>query len=115
MATWEFHCVAVAHPALDRCLRNQSLFYVLSEGIKSSVQYISTKSVRSYVLAFLHLVVEYLYWISNETRTTYLSVAIGRAALWVFLAINRHKAAASMQFLEGTAQGLNSQNCEVTD
>ena len=91
--TREFLCPAVSRSGLDRCLRRHGVGNL--HALKPTTPQEPHKTFKSYEPGYLHMDVKYLPQMADETRRSYLFVAIDRATRWVFVAIKKDKTAAS--------------------
>ena len=93
--TREFLCPAASRSGLDRCLRRHGVGNL--HALKPVTPKEPHKAFKSYVPGYLLMDVKYLPQMADETRRSYLFVAIDRATRWVFVAIKPHKTAASVK------------------
>ncbi len=89
----EFICAKVSRSGLDRCLRRHgvgSLKALLPEQPKEPA-----KAFKAYEPGYVHIDVKYLPQMADQSRRSYLFVAIDRATRWVFVQIRPTKSAAN--------------------
>ena len=91
--TREFICDTVSRSGLDRCLRRHGVGNL--NALKPAAPKQPHKSFKSYEPGYLHMDVKYLPQMQDQSRRSYLFVAIDRATRWVFVRILRDKTAAS--------------------
>ena len=91
--TREFLCREVSRSGLDRCLHRHGVGKL--HALKPSTPKEPYKTFKSYEPGYLHMDVKYLPQMADQTRRSYLFVAIDRATRWVFVAIKNDKTAAS--------------------
>ena len=91
--TREFICDTVSRSGLDRCLRRHGVGNL--NALKPAAPKQPHKSFKSYEPGYLHMDVKYLPQMQDQSRRSYLFVAIDRATRWVFVQIKRDKTAAS--------------------
>ena len=91
--TREFLCPAVSRSGLDRCLRRHGVGNLnVLKPVKPKEPH---KAFKAYEPGYLHMDVKYLPQMANESKRSYLFVAIDRATRWVYVAIKSDKTAAS--------------------
>lgn len=93
--TREFICDRVSRSGLDRCLRRHGVGNL--NALKPAVPKQVHQPFKSYEPGYLHMDVKYLPQMQEQSRLSYLFVAIDRATRWVFVQIKRDKSAASAQ------------------
>jgi transposase InsO family protein len=91
--TREFLCKAASRSGLDRCLRRHGVGRL--HALKPATPREPHKTFKRYEPGYLHMDVKYLPQMADQTRRSYLFVAIDRATRWVFVAIKKDKTAAS--------------------
>ena len=91
--TREFICDRVSRSGLDRCLRRHGVGNL--NALKPVAPKEPHKAFKSYEPGYLHMDVKYLPQMQDQSRRSYLFVAIDRATRWVFVQIKRDKTAAS--------------------
>ena len=91
--TREFMCPKVSRSGLDRCLRRHGVGSL--NALKPAVPKEPHKAFKAYEPGYLHMDVKYLPQMVNESKRSYLFVAIDRATRWVYVAIKTDKTAAS--------------------
>ena len=91
--TREFLCKAASRSGLDRCLRRHGVGNL--HALKPATPREPHKTFKSYEPGYLHMDVKYLPQMADQTRRSYLFVAIDRATRWVFVAVKKDKTAAS--------------------
>ena len=89
--THEFISDKVSRSGLDRCLRRHGVGNLNALKPAQSAQ--PHKAFKSYVPGYLHMDVKYLPQMQDETKRSYLFVAIDRATRWVFVQIKGNKTA----------------------
>lgn len=80
----EFLHPAASRPVLARCLRRHGLN---RRSVEDKEAPIPAKTFKDYAPGFLHVDIEYLPQMADETARRYLFVAIDRATRWVYLRI----------------------------
>jgi transposase InsO family protein len=91
--TREFLCKDVSRSGLDRCLRRHGVGNL--NALKPATPKEPHKAFKAYEPGYLHMDVKYLPQMADETRRSYLFVAIDRATRWVFVQIKSDKTARS--------------------
>lgn len=91
--TREFLCDKVSRSGLDRCLRRHGVGCI--NALKPSDPQSPHKAFKSYEPGYVHVDVKYLPQMQDQTRRSYLFVAIDRATRWVFVQIKSNKTAVS--------------------
>jgi transposase InsO family protein len=91
--TREFLCKAASRSGLDRCLRRRGVGNL--HALKPATPREPHKTFKRYEPGYLHMEVKYLPQMADQTRRSYLFVAIDRATRWVFVAVKKDKTAAS--------------------
>jgi transposase InsO family protein len=91
--TREFICPKLSRSALDRCLRRHGVGDL--RALLPASPRKAYKPFRDYEPGFVHVDVKYLPQMADESRRSYLFVAIDRATRWVFIQIKPNKSAAS--------------------
>jgi transposase InsO family protein len=91
--TREFLCKAASRSGLDRCLRRHGVGRL--HALKPATPREPHKTFKRYGPGYLHMDIKYLPQMADQTRRSYLFVAIDRATRWVFVAIKKDKTAAS--------------------
>ena len=94
--TREFLCPAVSRSGLDRCLRRHGVGNL--KALKPVKPKEPHKAFKAYEPGYLHMDVKYLPQMANESKRSYLFVAIDRATRWVFVSVKADKTAASVVF-----------------
>jgi len=89
----EFICPSLSRSALDRCLRRHGVGDL--RALLPAVPSKAYKPFLAYEPGFVHVDVKYLPQMADESRRSYLFVAIDRATRWVFVQIKSNKSAAS--------------------
>ena len=93
VVTREFLCPQVSRSGLDRCLRRHGVSR-LQELVPKAPK-AAHKAFKAYDPGFIHIDVKYLPQMPDQTRRSYLFVAIDRATRWVYVTIKSDKTAAS--------------------
>ena len=91
--TREFLCKDVSRSGLDRCLQRHGVGSL--QALKPATPKEPHKTFKSYEPGYLHMDVKYLPQMADQSRRSYLFVAIDRATRWVFVAVKKDKTAAS--------------------
>ncbi|PAT41552.1 IS481 family transposase [Vandammella animalimorsus] len=91
--THEFINDKVSRSGLDRCLRRHGVGNL--HALKPKQPAPTHQPFKHYVPGYVHVDVNYLPQMQDESRRRYLFVAIDRATRWVFVQIKPNKSAAS--------------------
>jgi len=91
--TREFLCKDVSRSGLDRCLRRHGVSNL--HALKPVTPKEPHKAFKAYEPRYLHMDVKDLPQMTDETKRSYLFVAIDRATRWVFVQIKSDKTARS--------------------
>ena len=91
--TREFLCADVSRSGLDRCLRRHGVGNL--HALKPAAPKAPHKAFKAYEPGYLHMDVKYLPQMTDESKRSYLFVAIDRATRWVFVQIKPDKTARS--------------------
>ena len=91
--TREFLCPEVSRSGLDRCLRRHGVGNL--RALKPQSPKPTHQSFKAYEPGYLHMDIKYLPQMADQTKRSYLFVAIDRATRWVYVAIEHNKSAAS--------------------
>jgi transposase InsO family protein len=91
--TREFLCADVSRSGLDRCLRRHGVGNL--HDLKPATPKEPHKAFKAYEPGYLHMDVKYLPQMADESKRSYLFVAIDRATRWVFVQIKTDKTARS--------------------
>ncbi|HBO0297470.1 TPA: IS481 family transposase [Pseudomonas aeruginosa] len=85
----EFIHPAVSRSGLDRCLRRHGVSRLAD--LRPPGEAKPVKTFKDYAPGFVHIDIEYLPQMADETRRRYLFVAIDRASRWVYLELRSDK------------------------
>ena len=101
--TREFLCAEVSRSGLDRCLRRHGVGNL--NALKPKAPAVAPKGFKTYEPGYLHMDIKYLPQMADQTRRSYLFVAIDRATRWVYAAVKPDKTARSARaFLAALAK-----------
>jgi len=89
----EFLCRKASRSGLDRCLRRHGVGNL--NALKPATAPKPHKAFKAYEPGYLHMDLKYLPQMADQTRRSYLFVAIDRATRWVFVQIKSNKSARS--------------------
>lgn len=89
--TREFLCAGVSRAGLARCLTRHGVGKL--QALKPAPQRPTHRPFKTYEPGYMHVDVKYLPQMADQTRRSYLFVAIDRATRWVHVAIKTRKSA----------------------
>jgi hypothetical protein len=81
----EFLCEEVSRSGLDRCLRRHGVGNL--RALQPTVPQTPVKTFKTYEPGYVHVDIQYLPQMADESARSYLFVAIDRATRWVFVQI----------------------------
>lgn len=86
--TREFVDPAVSRAGLGRCLRRRGVSDMRNLVRQNDSKLTPSKAFKAYEPGFVHIDIEYLPQMPDESQRRYLFVAIERATRWVFIEIH---------------------------